>query len=137
MSASLSALNLDALQRTLTELVALDTTSARPNAPLVEYAAARLQKAGFALQRQAYRDDAGVEKVNLVAVRGGTGQERAALALVGATPETLLASVVLGAEKGAIREVAVAGRLRVSDGRHPLAEVSGRDFALLSRRLYP
>ena len=33
--------------------------------------------------------------------------------------------------------VAVAGELKVKDGRHPLAEVSGRDFAALARRLYP
>jgi acetylornithine deacetylase len=83
VSATLSALSLDDLQRTLAELVAMDTTSARPNGPLVEYAAARLAKAGFALERQVYRDDAGTEKVNLVAVRGA--QERAALALVGHT----------------------------------------------------
>jgi acetylornithine deacetylase len=78
---------LEQLQATLAQLVALDTTSARPNAPLVEYAAARLQRAGFTLERQVYRDDAGVEKVNLVAVRGGAvrGDERAQLALVGHT----------------------------------------------------
>jgi acetylornithine deacetylase len=88
VSATLSALSLGDLQRTLAELVAMDTTSARPNGPLVEYAAARLAKAGFALERQVYRDDAGTEKVNVVAVRGGAvrgTQERAALALVGHT----------------------------------------------------
>ncbi|HET9451045.1 MAG TPA: formimidoylglutamate deiminase [Aggregicoccus sp.] len=57
--------------------------------------------------------------------------------LAGATQATLLSSIVLGAEKAAIREVAVAGELKVEDGRHPLAEVSGRDFAALARRLYP
>jgi formimidoylglutamate deiminase len=57
--------------------------------------------------------------------------------LAGATPQKLLSAVVLGAEKGAIREVAVAGELKVKDGRHPLAETSGRDFGALARRLYP
>jgi acetylornithine deacetylase len=73
---------LPALRATLTELVALDTTSARPNAPLIDYAQAKLEAAGFAAERLPYMDDAGVEKVNLVAVKGGT-EGRAALALVG------------------------------------------------------
>lgn len=73
---------LPALRATLTELVALDTTSVRPNAPLIDYAQARLEAAGFVAERLPYTDDAGVEKVNLVAVKGGT-EGRAALALVG------------------------------------------------------
>ncbi|MDY7227083.1 acetylornithine deacetylase [Hyalangium rubrum] len=73
---------LPALRALLTDLVALDTTSARPNAPLIDYAQGLLEAAGFAAERQRYKDDAGVEKVNLVAVKGG-GEGRAALALVG------------------------------------------------------
>jgi acetylornithine deacetylase len=73
---------LPALRATLTELVALDTTSVRPNAPLIDYAQARLEAAGFVAERLRYMDDAGVEKVNLVAVKGGN-EGRAALALVG------------------------------------------------------
>jgi formimidoylglutamate deiminase len=56
--------------------------------------------------------------------------------LVGASPGSLLPSIVLGAEKGAVRDVAVAGRMVVRDGRHPLAEESGRVFQGLSRALY-
>ncbi|ATB45451.1 acetylornithine deacetylase [Corallococcus macrosporus] len=74
---------LPALRATLTELVAMDTTSFRPNAPLIDYAQARLEAAGFSAERQKFTDDAGVEKVNLIAVKGGTGSGRAALALVG------------------------------------------------------
>ncbi len=74
---------LPALRATLTELVALDTTSSRTNVPLVDCAQTKLEAAGFTCERQRYKDDAGVEKVNLVAVKGGTG--RAALALVGHT----------------------------------------------------
>ncbi len=74
---------LPALRATLAELVALDTTSSRTNVPLVDHAQAKLEAAGFSCERQRYKDDAGVEKVNLVAVKGGTG--RAALALVGHT----------------------------------------------------
>ena len=73
---------LPALRATLAELVALDTTSVRPNGPLIDYAQQRLEAAGFSAERQRYKDDAGVEKVNLVAVKGG-GSGRAALALVG------------------------------------------------------
>lgn len=72
---------LPALRTTLAELVALDTTSARTNVPLIDYAQAKLEAAGFTAERQRYQDEAGVEKVNLVAVKGGTG--RAELALVG------------------------------------------------------
>lgn len=73
---------LPALRDTLTELVALDTTSARPNAPLIDYAQARLEAAGFVAERLPYLDEVGVEKVNLVAVKGAA-EGRAALALVG------------------------------------------------------
>ncbi|NOK16063.1 acetylornithine deacetylase [Corallococcus carmarthensis] len=72
---------LPALRATLAELVALDTTSSRPNAPLIDYAQARLEAAGFSAERQHYTDDAGVAKVNLVARKGDA--DRAALALVG------------------------------------------------------
>ncbi|WP_257455063.1 acetylornithine deacetylase [Archangium lipolyticum] len=76
---------LPALRTTLSELIALDTTSSRPNTPLVDLAQGRLVEAGFRVERVPYRDGAGVEKVNLVAVKGGGGEERAALALVGHT----------------------------------------------------
>ncbi len=76
---------LPALRALLSELVALDTTSSRPNAPLVELARGVLEAAGFQVERVAYRDGAGVEKVNLVAVKGGGAGGRAALALVGHT----------------------------------------------------
>jgi formimidoylglutamate deiminase len=57
--------------------------------------------------------------------------------LTGASPESLLAAIVFGADKAAVREVAVAGRVVLRDGRHPLAEESGRAFHALSRTLYP
>nr|WP_216627053.1 formimidoylglutamate deiminase [Corallococcus exercitus] len=57
--------------------------------------------------------------------------------LVGAGPASLLPGIVFGAAGGAVREVAVAGRLLVRDGRHPLTEESGRAFQQLARRLYP
>ncbi len=57
--------------------------------------------------------------------------------LVGASPASLLPNIVLGADKAAVRDVAVQGRLVVRDGQHPRAEESGLAFHELSRRLYP
>jgi formimidoylglutamate deiminase len=57
--------------------------------------------------------------------------------LVGASPASLLSGIVLGADKAAVREVAVDGRLVVREGQHPRAEESGRAFQALARRLYP
>lgn len=57
--------------------------------------------------------------------------------LVGASPASLLSGIVLGADKSAVREVAVDGRLVVREGQHPRAEESGRAFHALARRLYP
>jgi formimidoylglutamate deiminase len=56
--------------------------------------------------------------------------------LVGASPSSLLAGVVFGADKAAVREVVVDGKLVVRDGHHPRLEESGRDFQALARRLY-
>lgn len=56
-----------ALKKTLADLVAIDSTSSRSNEPLVAYAEARLQKAGFACERQTYSDANGTLKVNLLA----------------------------------------------------------------------
>ena len=56
--------------------------------------------------------------------------------LIGATEESLLATVVLGGSLAAVREVAVEGQLRVEDGRHVRAAESARLFHSLARRLY-
>lgn len=75
------------LRRRLAELVAIDSTSTRSNAPVVDVLEAELERLGFDCRRHAYRDSAGVEKVNLVSVRRGRGAAGAlpALALVGHT----------------------------------------------------
>ena len=74
---------------TLTRLVAIDSTSSRTNAPIIDLIAGELAPLGFALERLPYRDEAGVEKVNLLArsqalLQAGPGA-RAELALVGHT----------------------------------------------------
>jgi acetylornithine deacetylase len=74
----------DALLSLLKELVAIDSTSTRPNAPIIDLLDRRLSAAGFACERQRYVDDAGVEKVNLLARLNTAGPtDLAELALVG------------------------------------------------------
>ena len=75
------------LRRRLAELVAIDSTSARSNVPVVEVLERALRGMGFDCRRHAYRDSAGVEKVNLVSVRPGRREPSSvpALALVGHT----------------------------------------------------
>lgn len=56
--------------------------------------------------------------------------------IIGADESNLLAAILFGSERSAIREVAVQGRLIVRDGRHPLQEQSGRAFASLAHRIF-
>ena len=60
---------LETLKSTLQALVAIDTTSTRPNRPLIDWAEPRLTAIGFQCQRQIFFDEAGVEKINLIALR--------------------------------------------------------------------
>jgi acetylornithine deacetylase len=55
------------VKETLAELVAIDSVSARSNAAIVDYLAARCERAGLKVTRFPYTDDAGIEKWNLVA----------------------------------------------------------------------
>lgn len=64
----------------LRDLVALDSTSTKPNAPVIDLLEARLGALGVRTRRQRYVDDAGVEKHNLLAMHGEGLPE---LALVG------------------------------------------------------
>jgi acetylornithine deacetylase len=68
------------LTETLRALVAIDSTSARSNRPMIDHLEPRLSALGFRCERHPYRDEAGVEKINLVASRGEGLPE---LALVG------------------------------------------------------
>jgi acetylornithine deacetylase len=70
------------LQTLLAQLVAIDTTSTRPNAPLLDVLEPRLTALRFRCQRHRYKDEAGVEKANLLASFGKGVPE---LALVGHT----------------------------------------------------
>ena len=68
--------SLGALQSTLADLVAIDSTSSRPNAAIIEYLESRLKSLGFDCRRIAYLDESGVEKVNLIGVIGGRPSSR-------------------------------------------------------------
>ena len=66
----------------LRELVAIDSTSARSNLPMIDALDRHARGLGFLTRRQAWTDPAGVPKANLIASRGG---ETGGLALVGHT----------------------------------------------------
>jgi len=74
------------VKETLTDLVAIDSVSARANGPVIDYLAARCASLGFSVQRFPYTDDQGVEKINLLAVAGPDSTNASVeLALVGHT----------------------------------------------------
>ena len=55
------------VEKTLRDLVAIDSVSSRSNAAIASYLATRCEAAGFSTRRFSHIDDAGVEKINLVA----------------------------------------------------------------------
>lgn len=65
----------------LRELVAIDSTSARPNGAMLDALERHVRGLGFEVRRQQWQDERGVAKANLIARRGG-GE---GLALVGHT----------------------------------------------------
>jgi acetylornithine deacetylase len=74
------------VEETLAELVGIDSVSARTNESIIRYLAARVEALGFRVRRFPYRDERGVEKVNMVAVTGpDSSAEDVELALVGHT----------------------------------------------------
>ena len=75
------------VQKTLAELVAIDSVSARSNIEIVDYLARRCDAIGLKLKRLPYTDAGGVEKLNLIALSGSEFSEETAveLALVGHT----------------------------------------------------
>ena len=75
------------VQKTLAELVAIDSVSSRSNAEIVDYLAQRCEAIGLKLKRLPYTDVGGVEKLNLIALSGSEFSEETAveLALVGHT----------------------------------------------------
>jgi acetylornithine deacetylase len=72
---------------TLAELVKIDSVSSRSNVEIVDYLARRCEATGFKTRRFAYRDEQGVEKINLIALAGTdfSTNPQVELALVGHT----------------------------------------------------
>jgi acetylornithine deacetylase len=78
------------VEETLAELVAIDSVSARSNAEIIDYLAARVEQNGFQVSRFPYTDERGVEKTNIIARVGPTtaaasSDNMVELALVGHT----------------------------------------------------
>jgi acetylornithine deacetylase len=71
------------LEETLRTLVSFDTTSRLSNKPLIDWLEPKVRALGFSSERHSYRDDAGVEKQNLLAMPAGAGTPE--LVLVGHT----------------------------------------------------
>lgn len=77
---------MEELEPLLARLVAIDSVSARDNSPVIELLESELRPLGFDLRRHASVDALGVEKQNLVAVRGPVpAHGPSGLALVGHT----------------------------------------------------
>ena len=75
------------VQKTLAELVAIDSVSSRSNSEIVDYLARRCEAIGLSVKRLPYTDAGGVEKTNLIALSGAEFSDDTAveLALVGHT----------------------------------------------------
>lgn len=58
------------------------------------------------------------------------------LSIAGATPETLLPMLVFGANRSAIRDVVVNGRVILQDGRHPLQEEIVQKYRHVHRKVW-
>ena len=71
------------LEETLRTLVSFDTTSRLSNKPLIDWLEPKVRALGFACERHGYTDEAGVEKLNLLAAAPGGGTPE--LVLVGHT----------------------------------------------------
>ena len=75
------------VKEALSQLVHIDSVSSRSNAEIISYLANRCVAMGLRLRHLPYTDDAGVEKLNLIAFAGAESVEAAdvELALVGHT----------------------------------------------------
>ena len=75
------------VKQTLAELVRIDSVSARSNADIVAYLERRCGALGLPTRRFSYRDEHGIDKINLVALAGTNFSPdlRVELALVGHT----------------------------------------------------
>jgi acetylornithine deacetylase len=75
------------VEKTLTDLVAIDSVSQRSNREIVDYLTQRCEALGMHVRRQPYTDEFGIEKNNLIALAGAdfSNHTIVELALVGHT----------------------------------------------------
>jgi acetylornithine deacetylase len=76
------------VKETLADLVAIDSVSTRSNVEIINYLSHRCESLGFEVKRLPYTDDRGVEKINLIALAGGSSfpnKPEVELSLVGHT----------------------------------------------------
>ena len=75
------------VEKTLAELVKIDSVSSRSNAEMTEYLTNRCEALGLQVKHFPYTDENGIEKINLIAVAGTefSGGTNVELALVGHT----------------------------------------------------
>src|SRR4030095_1094674 len=75
------------VQKTLAELVAIDSVSSHSNAEIIDYLTRRCEALQFSIQRFSYTDESGAEKITLVALSGTefSSNTEVELALVGHT----------------------------------------------------
>src|SRR5262245_52357349 len=73
------------VQDTLRDLVSIDSVSSRSNAGMISYLEARCQRAGLKTDTYIHTDEAGQEKINMVAQTSSADDRPIELALVGHT----------------------------------------------------
>jgi acetylornithine deacetylase len=74
------------IEETLSELVRINSVSGNSNREIVEYLSARVESAGMCVRLLPYRDERGIEKLNMIAVAGTQSfDDEVELALVGHT----------------------------------------------------
>ncbi len=100
------------IEQTLSELVAINSISARSNAELIAYLKARVEASGFRVTQFPYTDERGVEKINMIALAGATvtDERQAELALVGHTDTVPFASSWMDALQLTARDERLYGR---------------------------
>jgi len=70
------------VKETLAHLVIIDSVSARSNAEIISYLEDRCRALGFSVRRYPYKDEAGINKINLVCIAGTNSSDAAELELV-------------------------------------------------------
>ena len=74
------------VEKTLAELVAIESISSRSNVEIIKFLQSRTESLGFSVRLLPYMDERGIEKVNMIAVAGTVAENiEVELALVGHT----------------------------------------------------